>query len=128
LQALTVLAVTVSPSPIIAPRITGLGGGNHWSCLRRLAARLGRASWLDLLYFLPSLAMQGGPDPRDLFWRRPLTRDADPEAVLTVLVGFAGFMIHGATQPPPPRLPTLRQFQLAQGLEAMRWLKQTING
>jgi len=40
-------------------------------------------TWIDLLFFLPSVAMQ-----------------------------------------PPPGLPTLRRFQLAQGLPALEWLKR----
>jgi hypothetical protein len=82
------------------------------------------ARWLDLLYLLPSVAMQGGPDPHRIFWNHPVAYDAVPEAVLSVLTGFAGFMIHGATQPPPAGLPTLREFQLAQGIEAIRWIRQ----
>jgi hypothetical protein len=81
------------------------------------------APWVDLVYFLPSVAMQGGPSPQELFWRHPLSEEAATEDVVRVLAAFAGFMLDGATRPPPPGLPGLRRFQLAQGLEALRWLR-----
>jgi aminoglycoside phosphotransferase (APT) family kinase protein len=80
------------------------------------------APWLDLAYFLPSVAMQGGPPPDDLFWRHPVAGNAQRHEVSAVLAGLAGFMIHGATQPAPPGIPSLRRFQLAQGQEAVQWL------
>lgn len=79
--------------------------------------------WVDLVYFLPSVAMQGGPAPQELFWRHPLSEEAAGEDVARVLAGIAGFMLDEATRPPPPGLPGLRRFQLAQGLEAVRWLQ-----
>lgn len=82
------------------------------------------APWLDLLFFLPSVAMQGGPDPESLFSAHPSARHAQRQAVIAALAGLAGFFIHGATEDPPPGLPTLRRFQLAQGVEAARWLRR----
>jgi hypothetical protein len=81
------------------------------------------APWVDLVYFLPSVAMQGGGDPQELFWDHPLAHGADLLAVCSVLASLAGFFIYGATQKPPPGLPTLRKFQLAQGIEALAWLR-----
>jgi hypothetical protein len=86
-------------------------------------ARVG-APWLDLAYFLPSVAMQGGPLPDEVFWGHPLARFAQRQDVSSVLAGLAGFMIHSATQPPPPGIPNLRSFQLAQGQQAVRWLRK----
>jgi hypothetical protein len=85
-------------------------------------ARVG-APWVDLVFFLPSVAMQGGPDPDSVFWSHPSARRAEPDAVIAVLSGVAGFFVHWATEDPPPGLPTLRQFQLAQGIEALGWLR-----
>jgi hypothetical protein len=84
------------------------------------------APWLDLLYFLPSVAMQGGPDPQATFWGHPVADGARGDTVRSVLAGLAGFFIYGATQPPPAGLPTLRRFQLAQGIEAVGWLRQML--
>ncbi len=82
------------------------------------------APWLDLVWFLPSVAMQGGPSPNRLFWKHPLAQNANHDQVTAALAAFAGFMLHGAAQLPPPGLPTLRSFQLAQGQQAVQWLQQ----
>lgn len=82
------------------------------------------AAWVDLLLLLPSVTMQGGPDPEPTFAAHPVAAGADPEAVTTALAAFAGFLIGGSRQPPPPGLPTLRAFQLGQGLVALDWLRQ----
>lgn len=80
------------------------------------------APWVDLLAFLPSVAMQGGPEPESLFIRHPLGRDADPGAVNAALADIAGYFTYGALQPEPPELPGLRAFQAGQAVEARRWL------
>jgi hypothetical protein len=79
------------------------------------------AAWLDLVFFAPSVAMQGGPQPEDLLRLYP---GEPPEAgrLLPALAAIAGFFTWGALQPPPPGLPFLRQFQAAQGLVARNWL------
>lgn len=78
--------------------------------------------WLDLLCTLPSVAMHGGGDPQQLWRDHPLARAVDPDAVNTVLAGFAGFLLGRSLQPVPPLLPTIREFQRAQGEVALRWL------
>jgi aminoglycoside phosphotransferase (APT) family kinase protein len=82
------------------------------------------APWIDLALLLPSVAMQGGPDPWKVFDAHPVAADADPEAVTTVVAGFCGFALFAGNLPPPPGLPTVRRFQLEQGRQALRWLKQ----
>lgn len=82
------------------------------------------AAWIDLLFLLPSVAMQGGPMPWELFDSHPVAQGADPERVTAVLAALAGFFIRQSHQPPPPGLPTLRQFQRDQGLPALEWLKR----
>lgn len=84
-------------------------------------ARIG-ATWVDVACFAPSVAMQGGPDPEDLLWRHPAARTADPDAVTAAVVALAGYFTHGALQPSPPGLPTLRAFQATQGAVARRWV------
>jgi len=81
------------------------------------------AEWLDLLFFLPSVAMQGGPDPWLVFDDHPLGRRSSSEATDAVLAALAGFFIWGSCQPPPPGLPTLRAFQEGQGRAAIAWLQ-----
>lgn len=84
-------------------------------------ARVG-APWVDLLFFAPSVAMQGGPHPEDLLARYAPARRADPEAVTAVVAAIAGFFTVEGLRPAPPGLPTLRAFQEAQGKEAREWL------
>jgi aminoglycoside phosphotransferase (APT) family kinase protein len=84
------------------------------------------APWVDLLAFLPSVAMQGGPPPWELFDEHPLAQDAAPEHVDAVLAALAGFFVQRSTLPPPPGLPTLREFQRAQGTEALAWLQRRL--
>ncbi|MEV6964650.1 phosphotransferase [Hamadaea sp. NPDC051192] len=85
------------------------------------AACLG-ARWLDLIVSLPSVAMHGGGDPEALWSAHPLSREPDPAAVDAVLAGLAGYFLARAAEPPVPLLPTLRDFQRAQGEVALRWL------
>lgn len=89
-------------------------------------ARVG-AAWFDLLCMLPSVAMQDGGDPELIFRRHPVSRDADPFAVTAALAGLAGYFLRSGLQPAPPGLPTLRDFQLAQGEAALAWLRQRVN-
>ncbi|TYB42540.1 aminoglycoside phosphotransferase family protein [Actinomadura chibensis] len=89
-----------------------------WACLA--------APWFDLLAMLPSVRMQGGPPPDDVFAAHPLGRDADAEAVTRVVAALAGFFVEQGLRPPPPGLPTLRDFQAAQGAEALTWLRRRL--
>jgi aminoglycoside phosphotransferase (APT) family kinase protein len=78
--------------------------------------------WFDLVMALPSVSMHGGGDPDGLWRSHPLARGVDPDAVNSVLAGAAGFFIERSWQPAPPLLPTIRQFQRAQGMSVLRWL------
>ncbi len=84
------------------------------------------APWVDLLAFLPSVAMQAGPKPWELFDDHPLGRTADPDRVIAVLAALAGFFVQRSLLPPPPGLPTLREFQRAQGAESLAWLRRRL--
>ena len=81
------------------------------------------APWVDLLAFLPSVAMQGGPKPWEVFDEHPVARGAARENVDAVVAALAGFFVQRCTLPPPPGLPTLREFQRAQCVEALAWLR-----
>jgi aminoglycoside phosphotransferase (APT) family kinase protein len=84
-------------------------------------ARVG-ASWVDAVFFAPSVAMQNGPSPEELFAKHPHGRKADPDYLTAVIGAVAGFFTRGGLQPAPPGLPTLRPFQAAQGEAARNWL------
>ncbi|HEY7594890.1 MAG TPA: phosphotransferase [Actinophytocola sp.] len=84
------------------------------------------APWFDLLGMLPSVAMQGGPAPADVWRDSPLAAGADPDAVDSVLAAVAGFFLHSSLLPAPPGLPTLRRFQRLQGEPALDWLRSRL--
>lgn len=82
------------------------------------------ARWWDLVGMLPSVAMQDGGDPQTLFWEHPNAQGADRDAVRAVLAAITGFFVHGSVQPPPTSIPNLREFQLAQAIAALDWLRR----
>jgi aminoglycoside phosphotransferase (APT) family kinase protein len=86
------------------------------------------AGWVDLLAFLPSVAMQGGPHPWEVFEAHAVSRELPPERLQPVLAAVAGFFVQRSLLPPPPGLPTLREFQRAQGVEALAWLRRSLKG
>jgi aminoglycoside phosphotransferase (APT) family kinase protein len=80
------------------------------------------AAWFDVLFMLPSVRMEGGPAPEELFVCAPQAEGADPGAVTRVLAAVTGFFVTQSLLPAPPGLPTLREFQAAQGEVALAWL------
>jgi hypothetical protein len=84
------------------------------------------AAWIDLLAFLPSVAMQGGPPPWQVFESHPVGRDVPPERLQPVLAALTGFFLQRSTLPPQPGLSTLRDFQRGQGVHALAWLRRSL--
>ena len=82
------------------------------------------AAWIDLLFMLPSVAMQRGPKPWEIFDTHPLAREVAGDRVTAVVAVITGFFIRSSRQPSPPGLPTIRAFQRDQGLPALEWLKR----
>jgi hypothetical protein len=56
--------------------------------------------------------------------RRFDTPGVSPHDFDAVLCSFTGFLVVHALDPPPPGLPTVRAFQAAQGVVALRWLRE----
>jgi aminoglycoside phosphotransferase (APT) family kinase protein len=81
------------------------------------------AAWLDLVEILPSIAMQHGPPPWQIFDTHPLGRIATHSGVTAVVAALAGYFAYESRLPPPPGLPTLRAFQRDQGRPALEWLQ-----
>ena len=52
---------------------------------------------------------------------------ADPDRVNAALAAVAGYFTHSALLPPPPGLPTVREFQRAQGVPARAWLRDRLS-
>lgn len=82
--------------------------------------------WFDLMGLLPSVSMQGGPPPWEVFDISSLGEAADGAAVDALLCALTGYFVAGCRRPPPPGIPTLREFQRAQGVEALAWLRHRI--
>lgn len=82
------------------------------------------AAWADLAFMLPSVAMQGGGVPQEIFWGERVAAGVEPERLRAALAGLAGYFTHGALQPPPPGIPNLRRFQQAQAEQALLWLAE----
>lgn len=82
------------------------------------------ARWIDMLLLLPSVAMQGGPKPWEIFDGHRVARRVNPEAITRVVCGLAGDFISRSLLPAPPGIPNLREFQRLQGEEALTWLKR----
>ena len=80
------------------------------------------AGGMELLQILPSIAMQGGPKPWEIFDSHPLGRRAPDREVTAVLAAVSGYLVRQSRLPAPPGLPTLRAFQRDQGIPAMEWL------
>jgi len=50
----------------------------------------------------------------------------DPETIDAVLAGLTDYFVDAARQPPLPGLPTLRDFQAAQGASTLGWLRRRL--
>lgn len=91
-------------------------------CIRRRRAVLidwnlaGRGNaLLDVAFWLPSLRLEGGPDPDDV------CPQAEPFAA-----SVAGFFACRAGLPPPATAPTVRQIQLDQLRVALPWAARAL--
>jgi hypothetical protein len=80
------------------------------------------ARWVDLVAFLPSVVMQGGPDPEPVWRAHPWSHGVDDDAVDVFLAGLAGPFTRDSLLRAPPGLPTLRAFQSGQARIARAWL------
>ena len=82
------------------------------------------ADWLDTLTLLLNAEFIGcaDADVDALVATTPRLGGVPTETVDAVLAGFCAFFLDAARRPPPPGLPTLRAFQLAQGESTLAWL------
>ena len=86
-------------------------------------ARTG-AAWADVVFFAPSVTMQGGPLPEQIIQRSMEIQGVDPHGITAAIATISGFFTYQSLQPPPPGIPTVRAFQAAQGRVACEWLAQ----
>ncbi len=86
------------------------------------------AAFCDLVAMLPSVRVEGGPEPQDELARHPLPRGTDDEAVTCYLAVLTGFFVHSSLQPPPPGIPHVRAFQRVQAEVCVPWLRHRLGG
>jgi aminoglycoside phosphotransferase (APT) family kinase protein len=81
-------------------------------------------AWFDTVLLLINVRLYGGHDTQALLVDLADRSGADPEDLLGVLVGWAGFFADAARLPPLRGLPTLRAFQQAQADAVLSWLTE----
>jgi aminoglycoside phosphotransferase (APT) family kinase protein len=84
------------------------------------------AAFCDVVGMLPSVRVEGGPEPEDVLARHPLPGDTDGDAVTCYLAALTGYFVHGSLQPPPPGIPHVRAFQRAQAEVCIPWLRHRL--
>lgn len=84
-------------------------------------------SWADIVMLAPSVALQGGPSPEQLIAMSPTSRGWPEDDLLAFGTAAAGGLLWYSTQPPPPGLPTVREFQRAQGRVLLEWIGRARN-
>ena len=80
------------------------------------------AAWLDSVLLLLNVAVYGGHDIDALMASTPVLAKADPTAIDAALALLASYFSHAWRQPPPPGLPTVRDWQKLQGDVVLPWL------
>jgi len=80
------------------------------------------ASWLDVVFMIPSAVMQGAGEPEAILGRSGAVRGARSADIDAVVAAMAGYFLQHADLPPPPGIPSVRAFQRAQGDVALAWL------
>jgi hypothetical protein len=80
-------------------------------------------AWYDLMMMLPSVRLERGPCPQEVFDRSVLAKDADQAEVTSVLAALTGFFVRQSLLPAPSGITALREFQARQGEVALEWLR-----
>jgi hypothetical protein len=84
------------------------------------------AAFVDPVFLVPSVTMQGGPGPADVLALSRAGRAADRQDLAVTVCAVAGYLTQRSLEPAPAGLPTLRAFQAAQGAVARRWLAELL--
>jgi phosphotransferase family enzyme len=84
------------------------------------------AAWVDVVLMAPSVIMHDGEWAIAPIEAHLARHRADPDDVTAVLAAVTGFFACGGLLPPPPGLPTLREFQRAQAHAGLRWLRRRL--
>jgi hypothetical protein len=81
------------------------------------------AGWFDVLTMLPAVELEGGGPPESVLARVGM-RTPDAAMLVPVVAAFAGYFADRGRLPDPPGLPTVREFQRAQGEITIAWLRR----
>lgn len=84
------------------------------------------ASFVDSLLMVPSVTMQGGPDPEAVLSMTRAFEGVEPDAIDAVLAAVAGYFVTRSALPPDPAVPAVRAFQRAQGEVSLAWLRRRL--
>ncbi|HAY42698.1 MAG TPA: aminoglycoside phosphotransferase [Micrococcaceae bacterium] len=88
-----------------------------WACIG--------VPWFDALSVLINVRLHDAAfDVASVLGAHPVFAGLPAESIDGFLAGMAGYFIDSARQPAPPGLPTLRNFQQAQGDAAIDWLRE----
>lgn len=84
--------------------------------------------WLDALCLLVNvLYYNPDEDVEGVIASHHVFADMSTQDANDTLTGLAGYFIDAASQPPAPGIPTLRRFQLDQGIVTLRWLQSRLS-
>ncbi len=78
---------------------------------------------VDPFLFFPSVVLEGGPPLEELISMSPRTCVAPDGDLVALASAAASYFIERSTLPPPPGLPTVRDFQRRQGTVLLDWLR-----
>ena len=85
------------------------------------------AAWVDTVLFALDPAVHGGVDPELLVAYSPVVAAADPADVTDLLLALTGTWAQAVRQPPPPGLPTVRDFQRRFHDAALAWARRRVD-
>jgi thiamine kinase-like enzyme len=77
---------------------------------------------IDVVAFVQSITVEGGPDPEDLLAVYEKHLSLSDRAVTGAISGLAGYFTNQAGQPEIPELPRLRKFQRQQMKVTLQWV------
>jgi aminoglycoside phosphotransferase (APT) family kinase protein len=86
------------------------------------------AAWVDTVLFALDPAVHGGVDPELLVADSPVVAGADPADVTDLLLALTGTWAQEMRRPPPPGLPTVRDFQRGFHDAALAWARRRVDG
>jgi Ser/Thr protein kinase RdoA (MazF antagonist) len=84
--------------------------------------------WFDALTLLVNVRLYDrAADVEGIIDAHLVFADMDPDAATCVLAGLAGYFIEVSMRDPIPAMPTLRTFQVEQGVATLEWLRERMD-